>query len=307
MGDNEKIIITGGAGRLGRAVVSGFAAAGHGVVCLDRGLPDVPVPGVDYRTIDLMDAQRTHEVFSEISPDAVVSLAAMAVPFMAPEEVLLHTNATIAHNVTSASVESGASRVVLASSPSIMGYGSPGGWKPSRLPLDESEPPRPWHAYGLSKYVAEQVAAMFAAKMGPDSAVKFASFRPCYVIAEEEWAGAPTQQGHTVAERLADPELSAPALFNYVDARDVADFLLLLLERFDRVENGSVFFVGAADAMSIKPLSEVIPRIYPDLAELAAELTGSSPAFSIEKSRTVLGWEPKRSWRTELTPSLDQN
>ncbi|MFJ2621109.1 NAD-dependent epimerase/dehydratase family protein [Glutamicibacter sp. NPDC087344] len=304
MAVKTKVIITGGAGRLGRAVVSGFAAAGHDVVCLDRGVPEDPVAGVEYRSIDLMDAARTHEVFEQIGADAVVSLAAMAVPFMAPEEVLLHTNSTIAHNVTSAAVQSGASKVVLASSPSIMGYGSPGGWKPSKLPLDENEPPRPWHAYGLSKYVAEQVAAMFAAKMGPDSPVKFASFRPCYVIAPEEWSGAPTQQGHTVAERLADPSLSAPALFNYVDARDVADFLQLLLERFDRVENGSVFFVGAADAMATEPLSELIPRIYPELAEVATTLTGTSPAFSIQKAREVLGWEPQRSWRTELAPAL---
>lgn len=297
---SEKVIITGGSGRLGRAVVAGFAAAGHDVVSLDRGLPEEPVPGVDYRSIDLMNAEATHVAFKEISPQAVVSLAAMAVPFMAPEEVLLQTNATIAHNVTSAAVESGATRVVLASSPSIMGYGSPGGWVPEKLPLDENETPRPWHAYGLSKYVAEQIAAMFAAKMGPQSPVKFASFRPCFVIAEEEWDGAPTQQGHTVAERLQDPKLSAPALFNYVDARDVADFLLLLLERFDRVENGAVFFVGAKDAMATRPLSEIIPEIYPELASLATGLTGDSPAFSIEKAREVIGWEPKRSWRSEL-------
>ncbi len=297
---SEKVIITGGSGRLGRAVVAGFAAAGHEVVSLDRGSPEEPVPGVDYRSIDLMNAEATHLAFKEISPQAVVSLAAMAVPFMAPEEVLLQTNATIAHNVTSAAVESGATRVVLASSPSIMGYGSPGGWVPEKLPLDENETPRPWHAYGLSKYVAEQIAAMFAAKMGPQSTVKFASFRPCFVIAEEEWDGALTQQGHTVAERLQDPKLSAPALFNYVDARDVADFLLLLLERFDRVENGAVFFVGAKDAMATRPLSEIIPEIYPELSSLATGLTGDSPAFSIDKAREVIGWEPKRSWRSEL-------
>ncbi|UXN32372.1 MULTISPECIES: NAD(P)-dependent oxidoreductase [Micrococcaceae] len=296
----EKVIITGGSGRLGRSVVDGFAAAGHEVISLDRGLPEEPVAGVDYRSIDLQDAEATQTLFKEINPQAVVSLAAMAVPFMAPEEVLLQTNATIAHNVTSAAVESGATRVVLASSPSIMGYGSPGGWVPEKLPLDENETPRPWHAYGLSKFVAEQIAAMFAAKLGPESPVKFVSFRPCFVIAKEEWEGALTQQGHTVAERLADPTLSAPALFNYVDARDVSDFLLLLIQRFDRVNSGDVFFVGAQDAMATRPLAEIIPEIYPELAELAQELTGQSPAFSIQKAREVIGWEPKRSWRTEL-------
>ncbi|GAB3194427.1 NAD-dependent epimerase/dehydratase family protein [Nesterenkonia suensis] len=293
----ERIIVTGGSGRLGRSVVAGFAATEHEVISVDRELPDEPTAGVEHRCVDLLDAAATQALFEEISPTAVVSLAAIAVPFSAPEEVILTTNAGIAHHVTAAAVASGASTVVIASSPSIMGYGSPAGWVPPRLPLDEDVPPRPWHAYGLSKHVAEQVAAMFAQQTDE---VTFVSFRPCYVIAPEEWEGAPTQQGHTLTERLDDPALSAVALFNYVDARDVTDFLLTLLERIERVENGSVFFVGAKDALARRPLAELIPEHFPDMAHLAGELTGDAPAFSIEKARRVLGWEPTRSWRTEL-------
>lgn len=294
---SERVIITGGSGRLGRSVVEGFAASEHEVISIDRALPEESVDGVDYRSIDLLDAQATAALFQELKPTAVVSLAAIAVPFSAPEDVILKTNAGIAHNVTAAAVASGAKKVVIASSPSIMGYGSPAGWVPPRLPLDEEVTPKPWHAYGLSKYVAEQVASMFAQQT---SEVKFISFRPCYVIAPEEWEGAPTQQGHTVAERLDDPALSAVALFNYVDARDVTDFLLTALANIDRVENGSVFFVGAKDALARRPLAELVPEHFPELAELAEGLRGDSTAFSVQKAKEVLGWEPKRSWRTEL-------
>ena len=228
----------------------------------------------------------------------MISLAAIAVPFSAPEAVILKTNATIAHNVASAALEAGCKKIVLASSPTVIGYGAPAGWLPARFPLDEATPTKPWHAYGLSKLVAEQVASMFAAARGKEA--RFASFRPCYVIAPEEWEGAPTQQGHTVTERLQDPDLAAPSLFNYVDARDVTDFLLLLLEKMDIIENGSTSFVGAADALATRPLSELLPRYVPGSEELAADLVGTSPAFSISRARTVLGWEPKRSWRTEL-------
>lgn len=294
---SERVIITGGSGRLGRSVVEGFAVSEHEVISIDRALPEQPVEGVDYRTIDLLDAEATGALFEELKPTAVVSLAAIAVPFSAPEDVILKTNAAIAHNVTAAAVTSGAKKVVIASSPSIMGYGSPAGWVPPRLPLDEEVTPQPWHAYGLSKYVAEQVASMFAQQT---SEVKFISFRPCYVIAPEEWEGAPTQQGHTVADRLEDPALSAVALFNYVDARDVTDFLLTALKNIDRVENGSVFFVGAKDALARRPLCEIVPEHFPELAHLADDLTGGSPAFSVQRAKDVLGWEPKRSWRTEL-------
>jgi UDP-glucose 4-epimerase len=293
----DRIIVTGGSGRLGRSVVEGFAAVGREVVSVDRRNPEQPVPGVDYREVDLTSSTETDEVFADVAPTEVISLAAIAVPFSAPEEVILRTNAVIAHNVTHASVAAGARTVVIASSPSIMGYGAPVEWVPPRLPLDEDVPPQPWHAYGLSKYAAEQVASMFARQT---SEVKFVSFRPCFVIAPEEWKGAPTQQGHTVRERLDDPSLSAVALFNYVDARDVTGFLLTLLDRIDDVDNGEVFFVGAADALARRPLAELVPIHFPHLAPLAEGLQGTAPAFSIEKAKRLIGWTPQHSWRTEL-------
>ena len=45
------------------------------------------------------------------------------------------------------------------------------------------------------------------------------------------------------AERLDDPALSAPALFNYVDARDVATFIDVLLDALPTIPNAEVFFV----------------------------------------------------------------
>ena len=165
--------------------------------------------------------------------------------------------------------------------------------------MDEETTPRPWNAYALSKLIAEQTVQMFAAAQG--DGIRYAAFRPCYVISPEEWAGAPTQQGHTVRERLADPALSAPALFNYVDARDVADFLDLLLAKMDTIPNGQTFFVGAADALATAPLAELMPQFLPGSDRTCRRtLTGTSPAFSITKARDLLGWEPKRTWRTEL-------
>jgi nucleoside-diphosphate-sugar epimerase len=166
------------------------------------------------------------------------------------------------------------------------------------LPLDETSPTLPWNAYALSKLLIEQTAAMLQRQTGDE--VRFAAFRPCYVIAPEEWAGAPTQQGHTVQQRLDDPALSAPALFNYVDARDVAAFADTLLGALDDIPNGEVFLVGADDALAREPLSELLPRFHPGTADAARTLTGSSPAFSSAKAERLLGWRPTRNWRSEL-------
>ncbi|WP_461164648.1 NAD-dependent epimerase/dehydratase family protein [Arthrobacter sp. R4-81] len=299
-----RILVTGGSGRLGRSVVAGLAAAGHRIISVDRdAVPSAQLPsGVEQETADLLAPGEARRIISATLPDAVVHLAAIAVPFSAPEEVIFSTNTRLAFAVVSAATELGVGKIVTASSPTVLGYGSPAGWVPERFPMDEETVPRPWNAYALSKLIAEQTVQMFAAAQGEN--IRYAAFRPCYVISPEEWQGAPTQQGHTVLERLEDPALSAPALFNYVDARDVADFLDALLRKMDSIPNGQTFFVGAADALATESLATLMPEFLPGSGEAASALTGTSPAFSIAKAREMLGWEPRRSWRTELSPAL---
>lgn len=295
-----RIVVTGGSGRLGRTLVTGLAAAGHELISVDRGpTPHLDRAGITQFSLDLTDADATASALAGTGADALIHLAAIAVPFSAPEDVILRTNAALAQSVLGGAVRAGIHRVVAASSPTVIGYGAPRGWTPERLPLDETSPAEPWNAYALSKLLIEQTVDMLRRQTG--DAVRFASFRPCYVIAPEEWAGALTQQGHTVLERLDDPALSAPALFNYVDARDVASFADTLLAALDDIPNGERFFVGAEDALARRPLSELLPQFHPGTAQAATELTATAPAFSSAKAARLLGWRPTRTWRTELT------
>jgi nucleoside-diphosphate-sugar epimerase len=203
----------------------------------------------------------------------------------------------------------GVGRVVVASSPTVIGYGAPSGWTPSYLPIDEEHPTKPWNSYSLSKLVAEQTMVSFART----SETQFAAVRPCFVVAPEEWAGAPTQSGHTIADRLDRPELAGVSLFNYIDARDASDMISVLIERLPGLPNGEVFFAGAADALARRPLAELLPEVMPttettgttteaieSIESIASPLTGTAPAFTSAKAERMLGWIAKRSWRTEL-------
>jgi nucleoside-diphosphate-sugar epimerase len=288
-----RVAVTGGAGRLGRSVMQQLTEAGHLAVSLDRQAGT----GFDERAIDLTDEVATRALLATLRPDAVVHLAGIAVPFSAPENVIWRVNTALVATVLGAAVAAGATRVLAASSPTVIGYGAPAGWSTDRLPIDEWTPTAPWNAYGLSKLVVEETAAMFA-RAHP--AVVFGSFRPCYVIAPEEWRGAPTQQGHTLLDRLDDPALAAGSLFNYVDARDAGRFVTTWLESATDTVSGEVFFVGADDALCRGDVREAVAATHPELAAAAARLESQRSLFSSQKAARLLGWRPRYSWRTEL-------
>lgn len=289
-------LVTGAAGRLGRSVVRVLAEYGHHVIGVDRVTdPDSPA---EQRILDLADREATAALLAEVRPDAVVHLAAIAVPFTAPDHETYAVNTALYFSVFDAALAAGTRHLLVASSPTVLGYGAPSGWTPQYLPLDEDHPRAPWNGYAQSKAAIEDLVAMAARQHGERMTI--GAFRPCYVIAPEEWRGAPTQQGHTIRERLDDPALSAVALFNYVDARDAADFVAAWIAAPTTATNGQTFFVGAADSLVREPVPDALMRHVPATAVHAATLGPTSPVFSSALAEQLLGWKATRSWRTEL-------
>ncbi len=286
-----RIIVTGSAGRLGRSVYAELKSRGQDVVGIDLQRSF----GSCDREVDLRDAGEAYGAVAAIRPDAIVHLAGVPTPFGRPEHVLFATNTLTTFHVCQAAADLGVRSVLCASSPTVIGYGNPNGWTPSYLPLDEDHPTQAWHGYGISKLAIEAMVRGFAAKGGP---TKYFTFRPCYVVAPEDWdPGVPTQLGHSMAERLKKPELAAVSLFNYIDARDAAVLVALICQRADDLSNGECFFASADDALATKPLCDLLPRFVPSTAPSAANLTGTRAAFSNAKANRLLGWKPLRSWR----------
>ncbi|MGO1413038.1 MAG: NAD-dependent epimerase/dehydratase family protein [Microbacterium gubbeenense] len=289
----SRVVVTGGAGRLGRSVVAVLAAAGHEVTSFDQGHVDgLPATQV---SVDLIDPQATADAFAAVRPDSVVHLAAIAVPGALPDPEMFRVNTQLVWSVLEAALAAGAEKLLLASSPTVMGYGSPGGWEPKYLPLDEEHPIAPWNGYGTSKVAMEQIVQMAVRQHG--SRMRFGTFRPCFVISPEEWLGGPTQQGHTLEERLADPSLAAVSLFNYIDARDAGEFVDAWLARANDVPNGSTFFVSAPDALYDGETADGIREHVPAAARAAERLTGTQAAFSSARAEALLGWRASRLWR----------
>lgn len=292
----QRVLVTGGAGRLGRSVVRVLADAGHDVVSVDRA-HDEGSPAEQF-TVDLSDAGATAELVARTRPDAIVHLAAIAVPFSAPDSEIFATNTALYFSVLNAALASDVRSLLVASSPTVIGYGAPNGWSPRYLPLDEVHPREPWNGYAQSKAAVEDLVEMTARQHG--DRITVGSFRPCFVVAPEEWRGASTQQGHTIAERLDDPALSAVALFNYVDARDVGEFVDRWISAPAPTVNGKAYFVGASDSLVREPVADALARLRPETAPHAAHLADTAPVFSSARALNDLGWQARRSWRTEL-------
>lgn len=290
-----RIMVTGGSGRLGRSVVRVLTERGHRVVSVDPA-PGPNIPDVQHCSADLLDDRERASVFAYARPDAVVHLAGVAVPFARPDTETLSVNTRLAWAVLSAAVAHGARSATAASSPTVFGYGAPD-WRPRYFPLDEAHPIAPWHSYGLSKAAIEETVRTLDRAGSRGCALT--CVRPGYVITPEEWAGAPTQQGHTVTERLDRPELAAASLFNYIDARDAAELFALIAEHPERAGHGRVFHAIATDALARAPLAELLPRFHPGTERHAGTLTGTRSAFSSSAAERALGWHPHRFWAAE--------
>ena len=74
-----RVIVTGGAGFLGRATAQNLATAGHQVLTLDK-TPASLLDGIESSAIDIADQAAVEAAFSDFRPDAAVHLAALLTP-----------------------------------------------------------------------------------------------------------------------------------------------------------------------------------------------------------------------------------
>ena len=136
-----RLLVLGGGGMLGRAVVRDAARLGHDVVALAR--PD----------LDITDPDRVTHAVAEVAPRAIVNCAAFTDVDGAEtrEPAALRVNGDGAGNVARAAAEASA-RVVHVSTDYVFD-GS------KREPWVESDPVAPLQAYGRTKLAGERAVA----------------------------------------------------------------------------------------------------------------------------------------------------
>jgi nucleoside-diphosphate-sugar epimerase len=285
-----RIAVTGGSGRLGRAVVVDLVEHGYDVVNLDRTPPPRGAPG-DFLHVDLTDygqvvqaLSRTEDVYDSV--DAVVHLGAVPRPGLVPNTTTFGNNILSTHHVFAGARGVGIRRIVWASSETVLGL--PFDTAPPYLPVDEEYHPRPNSSYSLAKALEEEMAAQLC-RWDPE--LRMVGLRFSNVMHPEDYAEFPSFD--------ADPALRRWNLWGYIDARDGAQACRLGLERGE--PGCEVFVIANADTVMSTPSADLVAQVFPDV-EVRRELSGTETLLSIDKARRLLGYEPQHTWRDAVLP-----
>ena len=290
--DKKSVVVTGGSGKAGRAIIRDLLAHGYAVMNVDLEPPREPL--CHFFKADLNDMGQTVDALRRAagtvdrrrSPlgtaDFVVHMAGIPAPSLAPDAVTFRNNMMTTYNVFSAATLFGLSRVVWASSETVFGLPltrSP----PPRVPLAEADPPAPETGYALAKLLCEQMAEQMH-RWNPGT--RFVGLRISNIFEEADYAGIPGFQDDPAARRWN--------LWSWVDSRDVAQACRLALEA--DVPGAAVFTIAAADTLMAAENHSLMARAFPGVP---VEPGGSAHAtlLSIDEARRVLGYAPRYSWR----------
>jgi nucleoside-diphosphate-sugar epimerase len=242
-----RIAVTGGTGKLGRAVVAGLRASGDEVVNLDAAAerPDI--------RIDLTDYGQTFEALTAIDDrydriDAVVHLAAIPAPGITGNAATFHNNIIATYNVFAAAKAAGITNVVWASSETVLGL--PFDTPPPYIPVDEEYPARPESRYSLAKHLEETMAAEFC-RWNPD--LKMIGLRFSNVMEPGDYAEFPSFD--------ADPHLRKWNLWGYIDARDGAQAVRKALDH--QGTGVEIFIIANADTVMSRSSASLAAEVYP--------------------------------------------
>ena len=292
----KRVVVTGGSGKAGRAVVRELVEHEYDVVNAD--LVPSREPLAPLLTVDLTDYGETVEALR--GADLVVHLAAIPAPRIRTVESTFRINMASTYNVFSAAAMLGLERVVWASSETVLGlpFGRtharsllddaaiPGHrTQPDYAPIDEQHPLRPHSSYSLSKVLGEEMARQYARWSGiPFIGLRFSAIRE---PADYE----------SFSEYWRDPHVGEWNLWAYVDARDVAQACRLALTA--EVSGAEAFIIAAADTVMDRPNGALMSECFPDVP-LGSAADENQTLLSIDKARRVLGYAPEYSWREML-------
>ena len=300
------ILITGGAGYVGGAVVDHLTEQGETVVVVDNlsrtpdsGLPD----GVPFYQADIGDRAAIAGIVQDHSIEACLHFAGLIAVGESVEQPGLYFEQNVSQTISLLDVLAtyGVRNVVFSSSAAVYG-------EPEQIPIPEDHPHRPTSPYGSTKSIVEQVLTQY------DLTEMIRSVSLRYFNAAGASPGRSERhipETHLVplaidaALALRDPltvfgtDYDTPdgtCIRDYIDVRDLSDAHIAALNALDGGRSG-IYNLGNGEGYSVMQVIESVSRVAEREVPftLGARQAGDPPVLvaSAGRARQMLGWVPQ--------------
>jgi nucleoside-diphosphate-sugar epimerase len=263
------ILVTGAAGFIGSALTRALSRAGHDVVTLQRADGDITEKATWARLPAVTHV--FHLAARSYVPDSWRDPAAF-----------FHTNVTGAIQALEYCRANG-THLVFASG---YVYGLP-----SRLPIREDDPTAPNNPYALSKYLAEQICAFYAATGLPVTVVRpFNIFGPGQ---RREFLIPTILEQVRTRERIQVKDLTPRRDYLFID-----DFVTALMFTIEQPGGHRVLNIGSGISYSVREVIDVIQLAAGTSLPVVGEESPrpneiSETRADITRAQTLLGWSPR--------------
>lgn len=290
----SKILITGGAGFIGSAIIHHFQQSNHEIFVMDnlsfgnRGFIDIPESRFFH--MDILDRVKVNDIINRIKPEIILHLAAIHfIPYCNQhpfESSNINIQGTI--NVLDAAAKAKTSKVLFASTAAV--YPIYDG------AVSEKHPTDPMDIYGLSKLAGEHLCNEFFMQTGITT-----------ILCRFFNAFGPNETNpHLIPEiqKQVNDGLRKIKLGNLAPKRDFIhtyDMAAAIETLFSRVESGiDVYNLGRGIEYSVTEIVEAFERQLGEKIEIEVD---SARVRKVERMHLLadvsklksLGWEPKIS------------
>jgi len=280
--ESRKVLVTGGDGLIGRAVVQDLRECSYQVTPVDK----YPTQKWGTKTVDCEDFGQVVSVMR--GHDAVIHLAAIPNPNHNPAEVVFRNNVVSTYHILEAAAILSIKNVVLASSISALGtVNMVQHFNPQQIPIDENHHLLSQDAYGLSKMVGEGLADGFQRRI-PD--MSMVSLRFTMTVNDD------IRERFIKHYRTQENQSNVlyGVFWTYIDVRDAAFSCRLAMEF--NTPSHEAFYIAAPEILLDAPVEELLAQYYPGDYAVAAHIRGSASPIDCSKAERLLGWKAKYNW-----------
>jgi UDP-glucose 4-epimerase len=282
----DRVLITGGCGFIGRAVVAALRGRGVPVTVVDREPPDPSWdPGVTVVTGDLSDGEVCAAAF-EATPTAVVHLAALTSVLRSVDAPMrtFAENVTVTQTLLEFCRTRGVSSFVLASTNAVVG-------DVGTTTITADLPLRPLTPYGATKAACEMLLSAYSGSYGmATGALRFTNVY-----------GPGMSHKDSFVPRMMRAALTDTGIRVYGDGRQRRDLVFLddvvravLLALDSRYDGRAI--IGSGRSVSVLELVQTVREVTgcPVPAEHVAAPGGEMPAVVVDvsASASTLGYQP---------------